>query len=466
MNLIVKRFILYSSLLSTLFSLIFMYASFDYSLIGIVVLIPIIYGFLYYFFIPRSAYFGPGWIVINIIMYLRYVLFVPFYVLNSFKSSVVEFYENYYIFITFFIILLELISIFLCANYFISKFSKKNINPNFFSINNFYFLAITLSLSAVSIFLNPIVLLNFNFVFDTTKFADETFAFGEQEFVFGSGPALELIKYSIILLNLYIFEKFLIKFYQYNSFKFLFISIVPFLISTLFYIGISRSSILIPFLAYLFLVVKYYKKDSLRVLPMLGIYISILIISLTIFKQFRTASVNDGVDEFVDIEFFSNFLNDYTSSFPNVYSGFVNVEKVSSLQNNETILNDYISAIPILHRYADMSNRTAVLFNRPFSDKYKTSHRILPLNIQGIMHFGFPFFVLYPILLIFFILKFDNNFKLSNNVYYSFVFAFISVGIGFSLGHTFTFHVLGRILRVLIPMLIFMSIIKIFSRIK
>ncbi len=462
----IKRLILFFSISSSIVSLFFLFNLPSIDFISIVVFIPALYGILYYILIPSFVFHGPGWFVINIIMFLRYVLFYPFYVLIGFKSSVVNFYSNQYIFIVFVITILELLVILITSRYFLIKFSTRQRRYEFVPNRNLLVLVL-FSLSALFVvLLNPAVLLNFNFVFDTTKFSDESFAFGEQDFVFGSGVALEYIKYAIIFFNLFFFEKFLTKYNSSRRLKFLILSTIPFLVSSLFYIGISRSSILIPFLAYLALLLKYFKQDSLRVLPILSIYIGVLIISLTIYKQFRTGSVKEGASELVDVKFLSDFLNDYTSSFPNVYSAFVTSEEVSSLVNSETIVNDYISILPYFHRYANMTNRTVVLFNKPFSNSIKTSHRILPLNIQGVMHLGFPLFVMYSFFAIFIILKLDSFFLLSNNIYISFVFAFVAVGIGFSIGHTFSFHVVGRIFRFLIPMLSVFLILNFISRIK
>ena len=102
-----------------------------------------------------------------------------------------------------------------------------------------------------------------------------------------------------------------------------------------------------------------------------------------------------------------------------------------------------------------MNYRTSNLFNEKIADVlYKPSFRILPMSVQGYMHLGIIFFFIYPVLSVIFILYFDSYFRQSKDVYTSYAYAFVSVSIGFSIGYLFTFHVIGKILRLFVPMII------------
>jgi hypothetical protein len=342
--------------------------------------------------------------------------------------------------------------IFITIKYFTSKsnvlviFNKKS-NPIF------VFLLVSFSLGVITLF--PELLINFNFVFDSSRYADPTYSFGDEEVVYGPTFGLELIKFSIIFLNLYLFEKYCWKFHFSKQKIFIFLSILSILIFTLFYIGVSRASILLPFLSYFFIVSKFYKEYGKKILYFISVYFFILMLTLTIYKQFRTSSISEGVGDLIGPAYFSNFINDYTSSFPSIYQGLYGFSQYEENNYGELIKNDYLSSIPLIHRFANMDIRTSTIFNNKiaiFIDR--ASFRILPMSIQGYMHLGLIFFFIYPFLTVLLIIHFDSFFQHSKDVYTSYAFALVSVGIGFSIGYIFTYHVIGRIFKLFIPMIL------------
>lgn len=446
----IKKLIFSSALISSILSIFFGMGAEANPLLSIIFTIPLVYGFLYYYLIPNYIDYGPGWTILTLVLSLRYLVFTPIFALNGYKSSIVGYYDGFFILLTVSVIMIELFAILFTARvYFKYKYKRKQINC-FKRKNNMPFSAFVVLISLLIISSTPAVLLNFHFVFDSSRFAELNLA--NEEFVYGTGMQLELVKYGIVFFNLFVFEKFCSKYIETLNLRYLILSIMPIVISSLFYIGISRSSLLLPFLTYLFLIVKFYRFQKEKIVPLLIAYISVLMITLTIFKQFRTESIKDGSNRLSQIEFLSNFLNDYTSSFPNIYKGLISGSKYENDINSETIMNDYIAALPVIHRFADMRNRTNIYFNIDFSDRSKESHRILPLNVQGFMHFGIFFFI-YSILTVYLILRFDLLFHNATNVYSAYLFAFVGIAIGFSIGHTFTAHVIGRITKVFLPLL-------------
>ncbi|REG77487.1 O-antigen polymerase [Algoriphagus antarcticus] len=424
--------------------------------IQFVFIIPFCFAFCLWFFSKNNIYFGPGLIILYIMLFLKYVVFFPFYILGGYESDVIpRVLISEYVYLVYYLMLVEMVLIFFTIKFFSRK---KNIVIPFVTKPNFVFIFLLVVCSLILIIAFPVLLRNYHFVFDSSRYADPTYAFGDEEMVYGPTLGLELLKFTIIFLNLYLFEKYCLKYFSSKKAIYIFLSVVCILVFSLFYIGISRSSILLPFLSYFFIVSKFYKEYSKKILLFISIYFFVLMLTLTIFKQFRTSSVSDGVEIFIGPVYFSNFINGYTNSFPNIYQGLYGFKDYEGEIDVELILNDYLSSIPFLHRLANMDYRTNVIFNEKISTVNRPSSRILPMSIQGYMHLGVVFFFIYPVLSVLLILYFDSFFLQSNNVYTSYAFAFVSIAIGFSIGHLFTFHVVGRIFRVFLPMILLVYI--------
>lgn len=441
------------SFLISFYSLYLSFSNVHVSGLEFLFIIPSAFTFCLWFFSSNKIYYGPGLTVMHCIMFLRYVFFFPFYILSDYESDIIPItLINEYVYLSYYIILIEMFVIFITIKYFTSKsnvlviFNKKS-NPIF------VFLLVSFSLGVITLF--PELLINFNFVFDSSRYADPTYSFGDEEVVYGPTFGLELIKFSIIFLNLYLFEKYCWKFHFSKQKIFIFLSILSILIFTLFYIGVSRASILLPFLSYFFIVSKFYKEYGKKILYFISVYFFILMLTLTIYKQFRTSSISEGVGDLIGPAYFSNFINDYTSSFPSIYQGLYGFSQYEENNYGELIKNDYLSSIPLIHRFANMDIRTSTIFNNKiaiFIDR--ASFRILPMSIQGYMHLGLIFFFIYPFLTVLLIIHFDSFFQHSKDVYTSYAFALVSVGIGFSIGYIFTYHVIGRIFKLFIPMIL------------
>ncbi|MBK8805100.1 MAG: hypothetical protein IPO21_00050 [Bacteroidales bacterium] len=449
-----RYIVLFSSLLATIISLFISTSISSFLEINLVALIPFFYGMLFILFVPKNIFWGPGFIMLNIVFFIRYIIFIPIFFLNDFETKIVSYYEPNYVLYTFFLILIELIVIFIVINIVNKRMNSRDSVILIIKNNNFYFFSIIFILSIIVIARNSSVLSNFNFVFNPSKYIDESVGLAKSEFIYGSGIELELLKYTIIIFNLYFLEKYYFLFLNTQRQYYMYLAILPILFSSLFYIGISRSSLLLPLLTYIFVFNKFFPRAYKFVTPLFITYLVVSMTVLSIFKQFRTDSIAEGTEKFGDINNFTNILNDYTSCFPNVYQGFVNSEVYKNKRNYETVFNDYLSVFPFLHRFADLDNRTTVHFNLAFSNIHKTSHRILPLTIQGYMHFGLLFFYIYAVLTVLLVLKFDDLYRNSGSIYYSFLYAFLAIGIGFSIGHTFTAHIIGRLIKFFIPMYI------------
>jgi|GEM_PF-3292396 len=445
-------FLIFSSFLASLLCFLYLENSFNFEYLKYVIFIPFFFGISFYLILFNSWNPGPGQLVLIGILYLKSVIFYPVFVASNFNSDVLPIIlSKQSVFITYAAILGEILIIFLTIRF----FNFRRVVYRFIKYNhNYVFLFILIIMSLFFLFYDKDILKNFHFVFDSSRYADLSYSFGDEEMVYGSTIGLEIIKFTIVFFNLYWLQYFSRKFFINFKFKFILISVLPILVFSLFYIGISRSSIFLPFLCYIFLNIKIYSIFSRRIIVFITTYLIIIIAVLSIFKQFRTDSISYGASEFITLAFLSNFINGYTNSWPNTYRGFLAFEDYKGEIDLSIITNDFLSSIPFIHRLADMNDRSNVIFNDALSTKYQDSSRILPMTSQSYIHFGILFIFLYTFLSTLIILFFENKFYQSSDIFFSYAFLFIAISVAFSISHLFSFHVIGRIFRVFLPIFV------------
>lgn len=445
-NFNLKIFILISSILS---SIITFDINSDFKLLFT---IPLIYGIIYYYTITENKN-GPGFFMMNIVLYIRYVIFPPIFKISNFKCTILNNSDNSYINTALIITIIEIIFILTSYRFFSKKATANyNVNKSFFlNKKNDLISFILISFGLFVVLNNPSVLNTYNTILNVNT--DQL----SRELV-GSGFELQFLSWSIAFLTLTIISISYVKYLRHDKNKYFYISSAICILNVLFYKGTSRLSLLIPLVTFMFVLIELYpnKKKHIKTT-----FYTIAIISMTIIsslKFFGNIEANT-LSSYVDLQSTTDLINAYFGGFPNVIIGVKSSFLFDHLISYKTIINDIFGNAMGISKYFDITNKSSYYFNYPIYTDLKVTviDQIVPTIIMGYMYFGMYFCFIPTVIMVYVISKFDFLFKKEFKVEYLYLYAYMSAFVGFALPGNLT-HLTTLIFNFFLPLYILFRI--------
>lgn len=399
------------------------------------------------------------YLIYYLVSFLRYALTPFLFILSneSYKSYMLREPSENGIKIACILMILEL----LCSLSLINLLAKKKYSSSDsfkyeFSSNG---LLIVLSiLIVIVLFVFPQLALKYHFIFIPDELVKS-----ELDFT-GIGIVSIFTDYILIFPPLVFMNYFIFKYYKKNKINYIYyllFLLVPFL---LFFKGVSRFSALLPALAWatsLIIVLPFFKRLILTIVTSTS---SIVVISVTLFKQFGYTTTNKTN--------ISTGIGDIAITFNAYFSGLFNVAYVVDLVNlidtpngDKLILNDFLKNIAFLSNFANTKYTSSYYFNNYIYSSSGQADQIIPIVGQSYMYFGLSGFLIMPIICVLLLIYLEFKINYINNV--NFVFCFTLLTIYFSVSMMISLNSLYPFLfNFIVPLILILRLNKLFSKAK
>lgn len=404
-------------------------------------LIPLTYGMLYWFLIPDKTIFGPGLTTMNLVLFIRYIIYPPLLRIDGYFDN---YYLESYIYIAIIVQIVEIIVILLTVRY----FSKLNISQNKKyilirkdkkqTIKYFVNKYIT-KINPINVSMNgiiPIILTIIGLIIIYTHpniYANKHF-FLNNEMIIAEKTFYETAAWSVVLRWAEILLPLFLVSLVYRRKKTLFWCTLILLLPNLFYEGHSRMSMLIPLIVTMFLLIKMFQEHKRKIFISIGSLAFISMVGLTLVKSFGSASIQD-------VEFLrpSSMLNAYFSGTENVVIGLKANELYSDQISIQTFFNDMFRNGLGISSFFISPNNSSSFFNEAFyrANSYVSFDQIIPTVSQGIFYFGYFFFWILTFIMVSAVMFADNIYAKTNRIEFAWLFAFLSVGIAWAIPGSF-----------------------------
>ena len=426
----IKLFILISGIISAIYSLN------DTHYYYLLPSIPFLFGFLYYFLIPKNVYMGAGLSTMTLVLYIRYIIYPPILTLDNFSSISYPDLANHAIII----MLLEMGAIFIITHFFCWKKSCVGLKPYKPSL----ILPLALfCLSIILVYADPSALKNQHFIWEAQSINEEV--------VLGNNYiASSVIQWAQFFIVMYLFS-FSFRRYNIGHKYFFYVSIIVLLFPCLYFYGNSRLSILIPILGFMFFVTKAYPDKAKHIVSFVGIYGLIAILLLTLQKTFKADSISD-----VNSVETSHLLNVYFGGLDNVIIGLKTIGSSGTLPYL-FIIDSLRNAMGIA-KYFDIPG-SSVLFNYTFYGNAIAADQIPPTVYQGMLYFGNILFLIPTIIMTYFVCKFDALTAKTQSAPYAYLYITFIVIVAWAIPAAWT-HLTARFFNYLIPLFILLYLNK------
>jgi hypothetical protein len=440
-----RIYVLISSILS---SIITINSNKDFKFLFI---IPILYGILYYYTIKTNK-IGPGLFMMNIVLYIRYIVFPPLFKISNFKCTILNKSDDIFINTALALTIIEILFIFISYNTF-SKIiiDKKTTNTLYFNNKNNFIQYIIIIFGFLIIANNPTVLNTYNSILNTNSNQLT------RELV-GSGFELQILSWSIAFLTLGIISYSYVKYLKYKTNKYFYISSIVCILNILFYKGTSRLSLLIPLITFMFLLLELYPNNKNQIKTT---FFTIAAISLTIISSLKFFGniESNTLSSNIDLQYSVDLINAYFGGFANVIIGVKSSFLFDHLISYKTIINDIFGNAMGISKYFDITNKSSYYFNYPIYTDLKVTvvDQIIPTIIMGYMYFGIYLCFIPTVIMVYVISRFDYLFRKEYKVEYLYLYAYMSSFVGFTLPGNLT-HLTTLIFNFFIPLYILFKI--------
>ena len=407
-------------------------------------LLPLMYGVLYCCFVPSKIYVGAGFVTLNLVLFLRYIVYPielkssDFHIMGNAELVV---YAVPLMILEMFVIL---VTIYRYAGR-SSIVNKVHHFTRYEQTNNIIPIICAIVLSFIVVFF-PQAFLNERWIWESELINEDV------ESVSGVYTQIATWCQFFILISLFTF--FYNKYLKSKNNVWYWLSLIILFVPCLSYSGHSRMSMLVPLIAYVFFVMKIYSTKVNKVIIIVGIYAIVAMVSLTLQKFFSTMSLVD-----LDSEIEYSMLNAYFGGLDNVLIGLETYQKygtsalllpIDSLRNAMGISKFFAGAESTVHLFNE------VVYSRFF---WSSMDKIPPTIYQGLMYFG-PILCFIPTLLMTRVVcHFDKLFAQSNNLFLSYLYLNFVIPIAWALPGNFM-HMTSRIFNYLIPLYLLIAINK------
>lgn len=186
-------------------------------------------------------------------------------------------------------------------------------------------------------------------------------------------------------------------------------------------VGVSRFNLLLTVLPLFYIIYLTFDKLKTTILySFIALIIPVILIT-TINKFQNTGVINNS--EIIN----SNTLNAYFGGPGNVSTGLRVYESKNNWSSSTYLFNDLAQNIPFISNYTDGFEKTNIDFNRQIYGHRLYQDQIVPLSLNGLIHFGVLGIVIYPILFISLAFYFERLYYQNDFIGYKFVFITIAI---------------------------------------
>lgn len=392
--------------------------------------IPMFYAVLYYLFIPKNIIIGPGFIVSNVVLFARYELYPLFLMLFGLPNgSQVQYWST-----AVNLMLIEIVVILLAFRLCCKKNEKQlpRLSPQN-HISTFVVLVLIVVYFALIVFV-PDVFANRHFILNNSYIA-EVLILSKAGRI---GVVIKWLEYFLILLilnNVYVKKQ--------SYFLCLLVLIIP----RLFYEGHSRLSILTPLTVAIFILISLFpeKKKTTTLFGVIIIVFSMTLLTMT--KVYRTNSIKNIVINNPQYD-----LNAYFGGINNVAVGIACYETNKNRINSDVIVNDMFRNMLVINKFFNSDNSSPTIFNGYiYGRRSETEDQIIPTICQGMFYFGYLFFWVLSVIMVFVTCYADKKFYQSNNIASSWLFGMMGATVGWAIPGSFQ-HLYMCLYYTVIPM--------------
>lgn len=410
---------------------------------SLIFLLPLCFG-LFAQCISNNVFFKSGLSMMFIALTFRYLLYPLLYVYHGYTLvSEGPFVEA----IAFMV--LEIIIIIITVNFFAPR-SVGDAKQYLHIKRMNYYIPLLFAIVCLFIYYNtPDFFVNRHFIWENEDILIEKKTF--------SGIISQPMGWGELIIIIFFFSLFTIKYYKTGKSRFFYLSICVLLIRCLYYTGQSRLSLLIPIVTTLFVIKKVYKKKALFPLLIISSSGLFFIVSLSVYKFFKTDDLSE-IYEMLNPQMYADLINAYFGGIKNVIYG---LDAYSLHGNSITVfVNDtFRNAMGLSPYFEPNPNNSVTLFNTSvYRDSfYQGYDQICPTIIEGMLMFGKPFFFIPTVIMVFACCMLDKLFAKTSSIENAYVFAYVATLVGWAVPGNYM-HLCGRLFNTLIPLLLLLYV--------
>lgn len=395
--------------------------------------------FLIFFMLNKKIHYYSekfyGLFILNILMFIRYVLSPFFVFLNmdygkAIYTGVIPLASSCKLALVYMII--EMIAIFITILLFSDKFynSNKKVNQNKSNTKNLKNSNKNIIIFLFIIFSIILILFNFNlFMPNQLLLINENYDISSQEELSGIAD-LVFFAFKLLAMGLLVgkcVEKYKIK----NKFKYILFSYIILLFYIILNTSTSRINMILPLLFFILLTKDIFKKKGFILLMASVIVLSIAFVSITMYKNaWLFKDGNFSISSFSKI--LTSQIQEYTSNVRPIAQGIEATEIYNREMTLNTFFNDFIGSIPIINHFIDARDRSNAYYNRYIlGSGREDTPLIMPLVTISAEYFSEYFCWVLTVVCILLMMYIDGNSTYENKtflekyikIYLMFIFA-------------------------------------------
>ena len=197
-------------------------------------------------------------------------------------------------------------------------------------------------------------------------------------------------------------------------------------LNSLIIVGTSRFSIILTVLPLTYIIYLLFEKNRKYIIyGLVSVIIPVIIVSSI--NKFSSNSDVQVASSIVS----GGSINAYFSGPENMRRGIDLYYLRDNWQRTNFFINDIFQNVPILSKLTDDSFKTNIFFNEYIYGHRAYQDQIVPLSLNGLVHFGVLGPLIYPFIFISLSLFFERKFLSTSNIGYKLVY--ITIGITLSL---------------------------------
>ena len=421
-------------------------------------ILPFIYTIFFICFLKIQNYiYNPGMFIFNIVCIIRYIV-TPLLVTfggTYYGPGRGVLLSNEHISFGIILMIFESICIIIFMYFMIPKFYKdenRNIKLQKIDIKKYTPFKVMVLLALIIIILNPSSLDKFNFFILSSD--SEHYGYGEMV----SGIGSLILDWTKVIIPLLLVAFFYKQFNIFSKMRYYYLCLFSLLLNLMFFTGISRASAIIPAVVSIFLMFKLFPRFKRRTFIVISISTLFVALSLTFYKSFSTTTGEMSLSLF-DSAWLRNFFQIYYSG-PQMFGYAIKTkELLGDLVTPFMFLNDLFGNLPIFSRFADLENRSIVLFNNAVYNNNLTRDQVIPTMGQGILYLGYGFSFLFTLCFVFIFMKFDSLYRRSTELIEIYLYAYIAIQ--FAHNHAGNINILANFVYIFcIPLFLLLLISK------
>jgi len=383
-------------------------------------LLPLFFTLFYFLFAPSINRLGIGYLLLNGIWLIRYCIEPLCIKLSNYQIRYYSDVSDHHLNIALILMIIELCVSIISSGYFckriITKMQKKND-----SIHNVSFKAVFILIvfSAIVIVFDRNALYSFNFIL-------------KEQFVkvnASLGISILILSWCKMVLTVFLLGKLSQKNSKNPNEIYLFCSIFLVIFSISIFSGMSRNSLLVEALAYIYLLVRLFPKHKKQIYIINFSALFLILLTITMYRFYSTRILKASLEIF-EINTLSHLLNVYFAGQQNVAIGLRSIELYGQEYNFFTLMKDLFANTVLLNKLVAGITGTVEIYNYTVYGHKLWADQIPPTITQAIALFNIFGFIV-PVIITYFIVRMDINAKIWNSTLGIFIAALIASNLAF-----------------------------------